>query len=511
MSKQAIAGALAAVGALAAAVTVAGCGETKSAASLVPANAAVYAEVDIDPQGDQEQNIDAIARKFPDVGDPERRIAQLFDEAAKGEQSKLRWNQDVKPWLGESASLYVSAPRGGGEPVAAGLIAAKDEGKAQDTLEQSAKENKDAKRSFEGTDYWFDDAEDSAYGLLDGQVVVGNEAGFKAVVTASKEENLEGADRFSGAWDKLPDDRIAAFYVDNRRVFDAAAAGNPQANTEQLKKLAAQGPAATTLWARAERDGLLAESEAPARGLFQFLGRGTPVLETLPQDSWFALGLPKLGETASQLIDSFAGTGGRQVVAQQVRQATGLDLDRDLISWMGDLGAYVRGTRQADLGGGAVIISSDPAASERALTGLARAARRQGEGQVEISESRPTGADVGYEITAPNLPEPIIAAQAGDRVVFAYGEEAAEQGLAGRPALSDNPDFGRAKAALGGEFKPSTFISVGPILDLASALGAGTNPNYAEAEKFLRPFSYLVAGTRQEGDTVIQRLKIALR
>jgi hypothetical protein len=509
MPKKGIASALAVA---AGATLLAGCGEAKEGASFAPAGSALYAEVEIQPQGEQKQNLDAILRKFPELGNPGQRIAQEFDKAAQRERSPVRWNKDVKPWLGEKASVFVAKGRAG-QPAAAGLIASKDDGKAQDTLEQAAKEERDAKRSFEGRDYWYDSQEQSAYGVVDGQVVVGNEAGFRAAVNASKGEPLADSEAFDGAWGELPDDRIAGVYQDNPKLADVLGSASPQANTQQLKRVLSRGPRTATTWAKLEQDGLVAESESPARGGFAtaVLGRGTEILETLPGDSWLAVGAPDVGKTLSGLIDSFAGSGGRQLAAQQVQQATGLDLDRDLLSWMGDFGLFAQGTSRTDLGGGVVIQSKDPATSERALKQLASAARRQGQGRVEIGRARLPGADTGFEIGAPNLPQAIIAGQGDDRVVAAYGDKAARAGLAGKPSLADEPDYKQATGALGGGFQPSSYISIAPIVDLASTFGATQSPQFAQGEKYLRRFSFLVAGTKKEGDKIRSRLKLSLR
>ena len=36
--------------------------------------------------------------------------------------------------------------------------------------------------------------------------------------------------------------------------------------------------------------------------------------------------------------------GGRDAIERQLKAATGLDLQKDVIAWMGDFGVFVRGT-----------------------------------------------------------------------------------------------------------------------------------------------------------------------
>jgi hypothetical protein len=73
----------------------------------------------------------------------------------------------------------------------------------------------------------------------------------------------------------------------------------------------------------------------------------------------------------------FAGfAGGEEQLKAQVRQASGLDLDRDVFSWIGDVAMFVNGDSQQSIGGGVLIQSKDEAASQRALTKLSRLPRR---------------------------------------------------------------------------------------------------------------------------------------
>ena len=79
-----------------------------------------------------------------------------------------------------------------------------------------------------------------------------------------------------------------------------------------------------------------------------FFGEGSDLVNELPADSWLALAQPDLGKVLDYYVEAFGqSVGGRDAVAGQFQALTGLDLDRDLLGWMGDFGVFVRGTSMA--------------------------------------------------------------------------------------------------------------------------------------------------------------------
>ena len=86
------------------------------------------------------------------------------------------------------------------------------------------------------------------------------------------------------------------------------------------------------------------------------------------------------------MFSSFAGAIGGAAVAAQFKQATGLDLQQDVFSWIGDTGVFVRGADMATLDGALVISSTDDARAESAFNkfvGLAGQADGRGATPVE--------------------------------------------------------------------------------------------------------------------------------
>ena len=362
-----------------------GAGETQPAA-LAPANPLVYAEAELKPEGDQKAALDALARKFPGSGSAGQRLSSLIEDGLREESSKISFENDVKPWLGDRAAFYAAAPPRGGssgglsgarDTPAAALVATTDEKQALETVQKE--QGKGSEREYQGVTYQrFDDDEVAA--TIDGYLVLGNEPGLKAIVNASENDRrLADSDRFKQALEGQPKDRLGFVYADLRGVFDAI----PSSQAQFLApfRRAFREPVVAT--ATAETDALEITSKTPksnlsALGLAGIGSAGTDLIGELPGDSLFATGGPDLGRQLSAGVDLAASSvGGRAILEQGVRQRTGLDLQEDVLGWMGDYALFVRGQSQSNLGGALVVESSDPAATRRAIDGFQSILRSQ--------------------------------------------------------------------------------------------------------------------------------------
>jgi hypothetical protein len=100
---------------------------------------------------------------------------------------------------------------------------------------------------------------------------------------------------------------------------------------------------------------------------------------------------------------------------------------------------------------------------------------------------------------------------AGERVVVAYGEEAALEALESSDPLSESEAFQAATEGLGEDFTPSGYFDVNAIQSLAEAVGASQFPEYeANVKPWLDPFEYVTFGTREEGERLVQRFVIGI-
>ena len=245
------------------------------------------------------------------------------------------------------------------------LVAAKDTDKAQEAIDKGAKSEKGVKeRSYNDVDYQVD-ADGVAAGIVGDFVAIGTEPEFKRTVRAEDGDSLADEKRFKNAIDDLDDDRIGSFYVDLKPFIEQAVKSDPKAagQLEQIRSIFPIDklePMSGALLADGDRiafDTIMRGSGVKSLGAFgPFLGTGkTPLIAELPGDSWAAYGAPNVGPGLKSLFTRVAGAFGGAAATQQLQQQYGIDLERDVFGWIGDMGLFVRGSDKASLEGGLVI------------------------------------------------------------------------------------------------------------------------------------------------------------
>jgi hypothetical protein len=493
---------------LTAIVVAAGCGSDGSSssdgASLAPSGAVIYGEFTLDPEGDQAQAINSIIEKFPGEGSAGERIRGLFEKAFAESGTGLSYKDDIEPWLGDDAAFFVASLTPTGDGSGAFMVATDDEDASREAIEKAAK--KDGKAaSYKEHDYWT--FSDGAVGVLDGWVVLGTEGGFKAAVdTAEGGSPITDDQAYEDALADAAEDRLGFVYF------------NAPAFADQLQKGA---PGSFGPFAEVFKDPVLATITVSEQGLrleanlpksvaeaFPFIGEGKSTAD-LPADAWLAFAQPDLGATLDQLVGTLGGvTGGRDMIEQQLESATGLNLERDVLSWMGDWSVFVRGTSVPELGGALVIETSDEAASKRFIDAIARLASQGLEGEGKIGPLTIPGE--GVTLTSSEIPEPVHLFQRDGKVVLAYGDAAAEDAIEPGDRLGDTQGYKDAQEALGGDYDLSIFVSFPQIVSLVDSL-AGDSEGWLEVKPYLEPLGALVVGAREDGDKLRSAFGLTVR
>ncbi len=242
-----------------------------------------------------------------------------------------------------------------------------------------------------------------------------------------------------------------------------------------------------------------------------FLGKGSDLIDELPGDSWLALAQPDLGKLADFYIDAFgAAAGGREVIEEPVEDARPASTSQsDVLDWMGDFGVFVRGTSVADLNGGLVVETTDPAASGRFIERLGQLASGQdGSGTTVEPLSAPGGGE-GFTVRDDELPQPVHVFLRDDRFVIAYGDAAAEDAVDPAERLAESQAFSDAAGSLDG-YDTSFFLDMASVLSLVDSTEVGLDARWAQIRSYLEPLRSLVGGTSGEGDEISQAFKIVI-
>jgi hypothetical protein len=486
-------------------------------ATAVPADAPVYVEVAVRPDGALREDTLAAAGRVLRTDDPEGRIRELVDQAFAESDEEVDYDRDIEPWLGERVGLWANAPAGAAEqPPFVALMATTDTELALDSLERTDREGAfSTERSYRDTTYRLD--EGFAYGAVGDFIAFGREPELKRTIDALEGDSLAESARYRESVGQFGDDRLGRFFVDTNTLFELGS--RQDGSTEDFRRfremlgLEELPPVAGAFAADGERlaldVSLAAEGDALDRlGALTGSAGSTPLLEELPGDAWLAGGAADYGETLRTLFDQLAGAFGGAVAEEQFRQQTGLDLQEDVFSWIGDVAYFVRGETPQTLDGGVVIEVTDEQRAADAFGKLVGVIRTQG-----AADARPVrieGADTAFAISDAATPQPVILARGQGRVVAAYGEDAAAQALAADEPLADSELHSRGEAILGHDVSPTVLVSMPAILRLVDASPGAADPEWAQVRPYLEAYDVVAGGGGREGEQVRGRVAAGL-
>jgi hypothetical protein len=360
---------------------------------MVPDDASVYATAYLDPAAGQKLNLRSLLQKFPDLRDTDelnRRLDELLDEALA--DSGLT-SKDVRPWLGSQVAVAVWI-KGIDQPDAAFFIASKDDVAAQAALDKARS------RAAAGGMRWTDGehlgvrissgsggsgiwAEDFAYAMLDGTVLLSNDAdALERVIDTARGDGaaLGSSQMFTETLDSLAEERLGLLYVDIGLIVDEVL---PQTGLDasdlplgfgSLEALGSFG-----MVVRAEEDGVLADvavtldpsklSEQERRA-FTAEPHENEVLSFTPEDAYGVLAASNIDAGVQQLVD--AGNEDPNVDAF----LTELGVPEAVAALSGDAGFELSpGTVGAIPSGALLLGTDDEPAMQRFLGDLAQYAQ----------------------------------------------------------------------------------------------------------------------------------------
>jgi hypothetical protein len=488
-----------------------------TAIAHAPADSFIYVNAWLNPSRNQKSAIRDLLEKFDKAPTPDEAKGVLVDfiNGALSETGAT-FEADIEPWLGRQAAFYASDVESA-RPTLAALIATEDRDATQEMIDgfDEREDNEPEPKSYEGVDYNYYAEEQVASGFIGDFWVFGTESGFEASVDASEGESLADSARYERATGRLSGDHLALFYFDPGRLFEIAEASGELtsedlANIRSLTGEDGGEPAAAIL--AVTTNGAFFEAAAPlSEEVRAQLGSLTDpgLLPELPGESWLALGAGDLGASINRFLDQLGGAGlpGVDIDAfgQQFSAETGLDLQGDLLGWMGDVGVFVEGSGLLTIGAGAVIETLDAVQSRETVDELGRLLLREG---APITPSVIEGYE-GFAIEIPGAPQPVNVLAGDEKVVIAFGATATTNAIDPDETLSDSEAFRRAADSLGDGYNASFFLDVDAVVALAESLGAGSDESYQnDVKPWLDPLSHVVFGTKLDGEVSVQKFVI---
>ncbi|MDQ1396958.1 MAG: hypothetical protein QOG64_2217, partial [Acidimicrobiaceae bacterium] len=277
----------------------------------------------------------------------------------------LDFQKDVKPWLGSEVAAATLPGASNGKTESIVLVRVKDEGRARQVLETSftASCQQAGRRT-------------RAFRIVNGFAVIAtqddaaaNTVALDAVSAQAKaaDGGLAKAAPFVRLVGQLHGDRLLVGYADGKQAADLAGTRLSSNGCDALGTLGVSGRVAFDV--HAEASAVVLEAVGDQAGTP--LRTGSPKLtEGLPPSTTGALTIFDIGGLTRTLL---ACTGQKAQATANLADQAGLDLDADILSWMGGEAAIVAGPFRSGRSlpdFGLVVQTTDHASAAKALDKL---------------------------------------------------------------------------------------------------------------------------------------------
>ncbi|MGD9737010.1 MAG: DUF3352 domain-containing protein [Solirubrobacterales bacterium] len=506
--------------ALAAALAVVGCGggsgsgETEPS-EAVPPGASVFVQAQIQPDGEIAENVDSLAEKVAGIDSVGALIAAELERSAADGGAKVDFEKEVQPWLGEEAGIFLQEYDGEDFRGAGAALQVSDQGEAEDFVDKTADESGETydEADHDGVDFKTDE-DGTAVGFTEGLLMYAeNERIFKQMVDALAGENLAGAESFASASGDAPADSVADVYVDIGALIQETGEGIDDETRLGLELLGIEPEGSTALISLVpgaetlEMDISSNLTSGAAAG-----GDASGLLGSLPAGSVAAVASADYGQALQQMIDQIDEEGiAGEVPPNKFKSSleeSGIDIE-SIIGSIGDVGVFVEGNSESNLGGALVIESGDSNEAQNTVKNLGLLLRASGVPGITAFKE---GSFSGFSVSSPELGEkPLVVAAGGSKVAISYGPEAAAAALSeGAGTLGDDPAFAEAKAALG-DTPISGFLAGAPALELFETLASPLDvAKLDQVRPYLEKLGWIALGGESSGDSTSAKLVAGL-
>jgi hypothetical protein len=447
---------------------------TDRMAGAVPADAAAYATVYLQPTTGQQMNLAALLSNVPGFADAAGLDQKIHEISARllG-QAGIDYEADVRPWIGNQ--LSIAAQPGAAlsdQPRWLLLASVKDAALARAALHRIA-----AGRGLTGSSTTYQGApitvaDGMAWAVQPDLVVVApDRAMLEAALDAYADRRPSLADdpAYIAAMRRLPADHLAAAYVDLERLAESAGVGDQLGGYSAASAALIAEPSGLRLQADAPFDALAAPSAA--RAGFALASEPSSLAEWMPPDTQAAAVIFGLRQTVETAEEGLAGEPGAQQIIDALNQlrgaaafGLGINLDDDLLSLFdAEAGLAVTGLAAASPRGQLLLRPSDADAAAVSLERMREALAAHGG---EVSERDVAGTTV----TTVAIPQVAALSWAmSDGVIVAglsYQDVAAA--LAARASgdsLAQADRYGAAWELAGGRGGNEAYVDIGSIVD----------------------------------------------
>jgi len=481
----------------AAALVLAGCGASDKASSgaaeIVPANAPAFVAVDSNADSSQWQQIEELLKKFPDGG----QVFSMLRSSFEGD-TKLDWERDVKPALGDEIDLVWLDFQARGANVVA-VTKPKDKEKFKAAVEKANESDETNEQLIVG------EFEDWLV-LSDSQAKIDR---FKQQVPEG--DSLADDSTYEDATAELPDDSLVSVFARGRALLQVIedTALLPTGSLFQLQ--AGQRPEFIAAAIAAQDEGMrfVTASRTEDQSADQVETFESKLLADVPGDAVAFLAFHG-GDVLDKQLQQLQGEAMAQGALEQFERMFGLKIDAITGLFKNEVALYARaGTPFPEV----TLLLEAPNEQEALatvdnllmqLTKVAPAQPCQPQEQAGV-----TVKCVGFQGFS------IRYAAFDGKVVVTTGAQSIEEIRSGGPRLADDDAFKDARDAAGVPDETAGFVwldfedGLPLVLGLAEASG-DSDEIPQEIRRNLEPLRSLVAWADSEGRTSSAELFLAI-
>ncbi len=454
-------------------------GSADRAAGLVPAHAAAYVNLYLQPSTGQQMNLAGLIGRLPGFADDaslDEKIDQIVQNVLSG--SGIDYLSELKPWLGDqvSAASWFSADDPGIQRTVA-IVDVKDQAAMESSLQALAGRQGEAFDDETHQGIVIHVGSTSAYAVVGEMLVLSDVPdGIRDVIdTSIGGADLAGRAEFRESMRRLPQDHLAAVFVDLAALAEGAGMeGGPGLTTASAALVAEQeGLRVSGSAPRPDADADAGASGAPTRD-----SEASTLVDWMPADTLAEVTIFGLGGILADAEAAAAGAPGGEELAETLSGlravaafGLGIDIDADILPLLDREVAVALTGIEDGVPRGHLLLRPDDADAGAAT--LARIAERlaAGGGTPRVEESN--GVEISI-IGVPQLGDVAYASVEGVLILALSADDvrAAIDARETGTSLGAQEAYRRTFELAGTHGGNEIYADIGRILDLLGATEA---------------------------------------
>jgi hypothetical protein len=443
-------------------------------AAAVPADAAAYATVYLQPTTGQQMNLAALMGNVPGFADAASLDQKIHEISARFlGQAGIDYEADIRPWIGNQLSVAASPGATlADQPRWLLLASLKDSALARAAMERIA-----VGRGLTGSATTYEEAPITvAEGLAwavqpDLLIVAPDRAALEEALDAYADRRPSLADKaaYIAAMRRLPADHLAAAYLDLEQLAGTAGIGEQLGGYSVAGAALLAEPTGLRLEATAPFDALAAPSAA--REAFALASEPSSLADWMPPDTQAAaviFGLRRSVEAAEQGLASEPGAQAITDALDQLRGLAafglGIDLDDDLLPLFdAEAGLAITDVTAPSPRGQLLLRPSDPDAAAASLERMRSALEQHG---AQVTERDAEGTTV----TSVDIPQvgSLSWAMSDDVIIAGLDYDDVAAALAARSSgetLAGGDRYRSVWELAGGRGGNEAYLDIGSVVD----------------------------------------------